>query len=136
MVLKLRNTLNRLADELISMNRIDSAVNVIDKAVELLPHKKFPYDFFVLGQIEGYYKANETDKANRLLLEYVGITDENLNYYFSLSGSFAKITTNEKEYNLEILRELLSIATKNGQTDIQKSIEEKFNFFVDQHYRR
>jgi MFS family permease len=136
MVLKLRNTLNRLADELISMNRIDSAVNVIDRAVELLPHNKFPYDFFVLGQIEGYYKTNETEKANRLLVEYVNIANENLDYYFSLKGSFAKITNNEKEYNLEILRELLSIATKNGQTDIQNSIEEKFNFFVDQHYRR
>lgn len=136
MVLKLRNTLNRLADELILMNRIDSAVNVIDRAVELLPHNKFPYDFFVLGQIEGYFNANETEKANRLLLEYVEIANENLDYYFSLKGSFAKITNNEKEYNLEILRELLSIATKNGQTDIRNSIEERFNFFVDQHYRR
>lgn len=135
MVLKLRNNFNRLAEELIGSNKRDSAVKVIDKIVELMPHSKFPFDFFVLGHIENYFKANETDKANALIKEYSEIAYENLTYYFSLKGSFAKITKNELEYNLEILRELIETAGKYGQVDLKSELEPRLNFFLDQYYR-
>lgn len=136
MVLKLRNNFNRLAEELIESNRRDSAVKVIDKAVDLMPHEKFPFDFFVLGHIENYYRTNENEKANALAKQYAQIAYENLLYYFSLSGSFAKITRNELEYNLEIMREIISTAGKYGQSDFKKDLEPKLNFFLEQYYRK
>lgn len=135
MVLKLRNTFNRLAENLLENNKRDSAVKVLDRIVEIMPHQKFPYDFFVIGHIENYYKANEIEKANALLQSYADVSIENLDYYFSLSGSFARVTSSEREYNLEILRELISVATRNGQVELRNGLESRFNGFLEQHYK-
>jgi len=80
MVLKLRNSFSRLAKKLIEEGKKDSALKVLDRVVELLPHPKFPYDFFMFGIIEGYYKLNEVQKANMLTLDYAKVSEQKLRY--------------------------------------------------------
>lgn len=136
LVLRLRNNFNRLADELIAINKVDSAVKVLDRIVELLPQEKFPYDFFVIGLIESYYKANETEKAQNLLNSYAKSTLENLDYFFSLEPRFANITGYETELNLQIMQELVATADKFGQAELKETLEGRFNQFITRYYQR
>jgi hypothetical protein len=130
MVLRIRNSFNRLAEELIEQGRIDSAVLVLDRVVELMPNNKFPFDFFVIGLVHNYYKTNETDKANALLKEYADISAENLAYYFSLSPRFASAVNYERELNLQILQELVSMADNYTQTELVSEIEPVLNNYM------
>ncbi len=135
MVLRIRNTYSRLAEELLKQNRKDSAVKVIDKVVELMPNSKFPYDFLVLGHIDSYYKANETEKANVLLKDYATFTIDNLKYYFSLQGNFANVVSYDKELNLQVLQELVSLAENYGQTELYAEIEPILNDYFMQYIK-
>ncbi len=123
MVLRLRNNFNRLADKLIKTGQRDSAVKVLDRIVELLPQDKFSYDFFVIGLIESYYKANETEKANNLLAAYANATNENLDYFFSLSRRYRTSVMHEAELNLQIFQELVKIGEDYGQNEFIQDFE-------------
>jgi hypothetical protein len=136
MVLRLRNNFNRLAEGLIAEGRIDSAVQVMNKAVELMPHEKFPFDFFVIGHIMNYYQANETQKANALLKLYADITIENLDYYFSLERRFAEAVNYDKELNLQILQEMVSMADNFGQKELLEELEPSLNNFLMLYFNR
>ena len=135
MVLRLRNNFGRLADELLDAGKRDSAVKVLDRISELLPQSKFPFDFFVIGHIETYYNANETEKANDLINRYASSTVENLEYYFSLEKNYAKLISYEKELNLQILQELVSTAKKYGQSTLSDELEPILNNFIMLYYR-
>jgi hypothetical protein len=136
MVLRLRNNFSRLANELLDIGKRDSAVRVVDRIVELMPKEKFPFDFFVIGLIETYYKANETEKANELLDQYASYTTENLDYYFSLERRLSDIVSYDKELNLQILQELVSIAERYGQQEIRDKIEPELNDFISRYFQR
>ncbi len=135
LVLRLRNNFNRLAEELLEMNRIDSAVNVLDRIVEILPQQKFPYDFFVIGLIESYYSANETEKANALLSDYANASLENLRYYFSLSPQFFRLVGYDTELNLQIMQELLAVAERFDQKELRETFEPQFNSYISRYYQ-
>jgi hypothetical protein len=136
LVLRLRNNFNRLAEKLIEMNRPDSALMVLDRIVELLPQEKFPYDFFVIGLIESYYKANETEKGNDLLANYANATVENLDYFFSLEPRFSSVVGYDTELNLQILQELISVAERFGQSELKETYEPTFNSYITSYYSR
>ncbi|MFP4555533.1 MAG: protein O-mannosyl-transferase family [Bacteroidales bacterium] len=135
MVLRLRNNFNRLAEKLIEQEKRDSAVKVLDRIVELLPQDKFPYNFFVLGIIESYYKVNETEKANDLFAAYAKSTNENLDYYFSLGRRYRSSVMHEAELNLQIFQELIGIGEEYGQDEITKEFEDHLSRHMSSFYQ-
>lgn len=136
MVLRIRNNFNRLAEGLIEAGKVDSAVKVMDRVVELMPNDKFPYDFFVIGHIHNYYNANETEKANALLKQYADVSAQNLAYYFSLGQRFSSAVNYERELNLQILQELVSMADAFGQKELLTEIEPVLNNYMMLYFNR
>jgi hypothetical protein len=136
LVIRLRNNFNRLAEELLEMGKIDSAIKVMDRIETLMPHKNFPYDFFVLGQIENYFKANETEKGTDLLERYANSTIENLEYYFSLERRFADVVAYDTELNIQILQELVGIADSFEQQETKEKLEVDLNHYFGLYFQR
>lgn len=135
LVLRLRNNFNRLASELLAINRVDSAVAVLDRIVELLPQEKFPYDFFTIGLIETYYQANETEKANELLGNYAQASLDNLKYFYSLDKDLRNLVRYDTELNLQIVQELLAVAERFGQEEVKNKLEPEFNNYLSRYYQ-
>ena len=135
LVLRLRNNFNRLASELLAINRVDSAVAVLDRIVELLPQEKFPYDFFTIGLIETYYQANETEKANELLGNYAQASLDNLKYFYSLDRDLRNLVRYDTELNLQIVQELLAVAERFGQEEVKNKLEPEFNNYLSRYYQ-
>ncbi len=134
-VLRLRNNFNRLATELINQNKKDSALIVLNKIVDLMPPTKYPYDFFMVGIIESYYKINQTEKANEIAKNYAEVSYQNLRYLFSLEKRFKEVVDYEKQINLQILQELSSLTEKYGQDELRKEIESYSNDFLGRYYQ-
>ena len=126
-VLKLRNSFSRLAKKLIEENKKDSALRVLDRVTELLPHPKFPYDFLMFGIIESYYKLNEVQKANNLALDYAKVSEQKLRFYASLDDRMKQYYQDDIGLTAQTLQELSSIAETYGQNetaiDINKRIQ-------------
>ncbi|HNY08586.1 MAG TPA: DUF2723 domain-containing protein [Tenuifilaceae bacterium] len=131
-VLKLRNTFSRLAQQLISEGKKDSALVVLDKITKLMPHEKYPYDFFMFDIAEAYYKLNQTETANKILDKYADVTLQSLRYQLSLGDKYRDYNNYDLRLNIQTLQELASLADSYGQVELKTKIENGLN----QHYSK
>ena len=125
--LRLRHRFNRLANEYIKENNIERAVVVLDKCIELTPHKKIPYNMFIPPIIESYYKCRAFEKANLLAEKNAQICDDNLNYFFDQTNEFISTISPEIRINLQILKNLLILSRTYKQNELAQKLEEMFN---------
>ena len=134
MVLRLRNMFSRLAEKLYDEGQTEKAIAVLDKAMEILPHEKFPYDFqheyFVFGLIDAYYRVGQTEKGNEYLQQYAGIINQNLNYLFSLEPRYASSVLQEKQTYLQLLGQLYALTQHYAQPNLGTDIEASYNRYV------
>lgn len=78
------NKFVRLTRELVKQNKLNMAVQVVDKCFEAFPTEKFPLDRYSISMVEAYYKHGSFEKANKYFREifnrYAQEFDFNLNY--------------------------------------------------------
>jgi hypothetical protein len=79
-----------LADALLKEGKTDSAIMVLDKCIEVMPDHSIPYNFFMTPVAEAYYRADEVEKANLIMVRLMEIYESDLSFYLSLSGEQAK----------------------------------------------
>jgi hypothetical protein len=132
-VIKLRNNFTRLAEELIKENKIDSAIQVLDKCMELTPNDKVPFDLFVPPVAEGYYNCHQNEKANKIVTEHLKLISEELVYYFSLKPELRETLDYEIRVALQLSQEYLQITKNAGETELNKQAEEMFNLYYQRY---
>lgn len=121
-----RNIFGRLARDLITEGKADSAIAALDKCMEVVPHKTMPFNFFVLSLIESYYKAGSIEKGTQHSRVYMEQCAEELVYYLSLPTKYSANTRRDMELNLYILQELYSMANAYERGEHKMELEELF----------
>ncbi|MDR0714952.1 MAG: DUF2723 domain-containing protein [Bacteroidales bacterium] len=124
-VVRARHLYTRLALQLMEENRTDRAVEALEKALNLFPPDKLPYDYYSLFQAEALYLAGQTDKANGVLAGFVGQCMDELRYFYSLPPVFFESVERESKMNEALLAEIMRIATDNGQEHINQMIQNR-----------
>jgi tetratricopeptide (TPR) repeat protein len=129
-VIKFRKTFVRLAEALTNEGKPDLAEKVLDRCMELAPHHKVPYDYFIsgitlpgkedamvrhTGIIEAYFKCGAIEKANKLIQEYSSILQQDMVYYNSLEERFRRRFHNEAIQSQNIYQEMLDLAELYGE---------------------
>ena len=132
-VIKLRNNFTRLAEELIKENKLDSAVLVLDKCMELTPNSKVPFDLFVPPVAEGYYNCQQNQKANAIVTEHLNLISEELVYYFSLNPELRDGLDYEIRVALQLSQEYMQITERAGETELNKQAEELFTLYYQRY---
>jgi hypothetical protein len=132
-VIKLRNNFTRLAEELIKENKLDSAVLVLDKCMELTPNSKVPFDLFVPPVAEGYYNCQQNQKANAIVTEHLNLISEELVYYFSLNPELRDGLDYEIRVALQLSQEYMQITDRAGETELNKQAEELFTLYYQRY---
>ncbi|PID89638.1 MAG: hypothetical protein CSA05_00130 [Bacteroidia bacterium] len=127
MLMNMKSNFARLAMELIQEGKRDSAVNVLDKCVDLMPNKNVPYNYYNILLAEAYYKANEIQKANEMMKILAQTTYEELDFLLSLDAEKAKFVTNNKQRDLAILAEIIRRAKQYKQTELAQETDQKFS---------
>jgi tetratricopeptide (TPR) repeat protein len=122
-VIKIRNNFNRLAQELYKVGKKDSAIQVLDKCMEIMPSHNFKYDLFMLDILETYYKLGATDKANTIVEEFAETTIEELNYYFSLPSRYMESLDYELRLSIHYLQRLNEFSKQDGDPELSTKIE-------------
>ncbi len=121
-----RNNFSRLAHKLIDENKIDSALIVLDKSKEILPHESVPFNFMIIPIIDGYYRAGAFEQANELVEKMAGITTNELNYYFSVGPRFTAHVNQAMQRAMSIMQELANLTETYNQTELNEKINLKF----------
>ncbi len=116
----------RLAEALVSENKKDSAIRVLDKAQEFFPNEKFPYDYFMITWTDIYYRAGAVDKGNELTQKIFDRYSEDLYYYDGLDQKFKNAYQNEIKMALTGLQGMGQITREYKQEDLANKIDSVF----------
>ena len=119
---------SKLAAALMSEGKNDKALNVLDKAMAVLPPENVPLDYSALSIGEFYYELGQKEKGEAI---FSGIADDavrTVNWIFRLKpGQFAS-AVGDLEHNLAVLQEVLRVAKKHDPELAQKYQEEFDNY--------
>jgi tetratricopeptide (TPR) repeat protein len=116
MTYNFRNNFVRLASKLIQDGDKEKARLVLDKAEELMPDSRVPYNYFNLLMADLYRKIGEKDKALAILDRLKVRMEEDINYFNQFTGGLARSVQEDRrraEYILQACNELISALRLN-----------------------
>jgi hypothetical protein len=109
-VVHFRNNFIRLAEALYNENKRDSAVEVLDKCIYLLPFSKMEHDFNSLAIAQIYGMCGKTDKATALLKDFSQYVQENLHFFISLTPYQRSLCNYDIGSNMFYLQQIVQLA--------------------------
>ena len=136
MSMNLRNVYGRLALQLVAEGKMDSAIIVCDKIMELIPPESIPYNYFVLGIADAYLQAGASEKGMKILEGMLDITNQNLEYFFRFEGEKAMLVDDMRKHYLSMSHEVKEIARSNNQTELEAQAEQLFNSYYEIYVRQ
>jgi len=122
-----KNNYVRTAEGLMNQNKMDSAVRIADRCLEVFPHEKITFDFYMTPLISLYFEAGEDGKAKELLRTLYERYSEDINYYTSLDSQFMNYYQQDLSRAYSVLRRLSNTAGKYGAEELQKEISEEMD---------
>ncbi len=132
LAMNFRNIMTRLAEAHIMEGENQKAIEVLDKAMMLMPETQAPLNSLSVGIAEMYFRAGETQKGTALSNRIVDLFSEALDYYSQIKGSRSGfIATNAREA-LSILYRVMLFSKDLELTEIAKKSELAF----ESHYNR
>ncbi len=118
----------RLAATLMAEDKNDLALNVLDKAMKVLPPENVPLDAFATTIGDLYYELGENQKAEEIYTAILDNAFRNVNWYFRLKpGQLASVKA-EIESNLYIIQQILYVSKQFNPEFAQKYQEEFDNY--------
>lgn len=126
-VIRLRFRFMRLANKLIEKGDTERAEQVLDRIIELTPHKNLPYDMFMPGIADSYYSMAKFEKGNAIQEKMINISQRYLEYYSTFRKRHLKNINNEVTYHMRVLANAMQLARQYNQNDLAIKAEETFN---------
>ncbi|MFW6369930.1 MAG: hypothetical protein ACOC10_01855 [Bacteroidota bacterium] len=132
MMTNIRTSFHRLASGLVKEGKMDSAVAVVDRAFELIPGEKIPFEYFSVALAGNYYAAGAVDKGNQLFTEALNQFNDELGYFLSLNRRFINTTeiNEEIQRNLFYLQTMERVARNHNEVETANKIREA----MEQHF--
>jgi hypothetical protein len=126
-----RNNFSRLAETLINEGKRDSAMVVLDRCMEIMPHERVPFDYFMLQIIENYYRLGYNETATQFVTQLSDVTGKELRYFLGSDKEFRNKLDYELQIRMHIMQQLVSITEKYGQKEINDKQLQIFQEFVN-----
>lgn len=146
MMTNLRSNFNRLADNLINENKLDSAYQVLQRSAELMPKKQLPYNYFSIQMIEEYYKIaadtlalNDESKlqlrddakqqAQTLARDVFDNFESEMIFFMNLDGVKFTSVQNEAQRTLYFMQELVMVCHRANDTETAGDLMNRFDYY-------
>jgi hypothetical protein len=127
MTSNIRNIYGRLAVALMDEGKMDSAVAVCNRCLEIIPDKVVPYNFFILPFADVYYQSGNKSKGKQILERVTDLYRQDLDYYFRFKGKKAFQVEREKQIALGVIQRVAQLSEIVGESDIHKTSKELFD---------
>ena len=127
-----RNNVGRLAGALVDDGEKDKAIEVLDMTMENLPTSMYYKNHFVMGIIDGYYRAGANEKGSALLKEFLEDNYEEVKYYSRFDRGNQMALQNDIQIRLSEYQGLLQMASQNDRelfTEYEPKFRELINLF-------
>jgi tetratricopeptide (TPR) repeat protein len=123
LTMNIRGTFNRLADAFMEEENPNKAVEVLDKAMEVMPEYNVPYNIYIIYFADTYYKAGAREKANNLVNRLADLYIDDLTFYASLEDKHARTIPREIEQGVQVIRQLIYMTMTYEQEEIAQELQ-------------
>lgn len=121
-----RNSLGRLADELIKEKDYVRAEEILDMSLEKMPMEEYGYFRLVIGHIESYYNIDRPEKA-RLIAEFlIDNFKERIIYYSGLSSYELTQNFSDLEGTLDLYKYIIATCAEYDTEAYSNKLKEDF----------
>jgi hypothetical protein len=131
MITNLRSNFARLSSTLIQQGKKDSAIQVLNKCIAVLPEKNVPVSLINAAIGKNYYEAGDSVDGRKVLQRCYDVYSDQLRYYTSLDVNKRKYFTNEINDGLYVLNNIVNITQRNKETTLNKVAQDAFNKYVN-----
>jgi hypothetical protein len=133
MMMNVRNTFNRLAETLVADGQNDKAAQVLDRGIELIPHKIVPYNYFSMMMAETYFKAGKPEKGKEIINTIMTDYKEQLDYFFKMNKPMRASVDEEIQRILYFMREMGNVCNRGNQAELGKEVTSSFTSYLDRY---
>ncbi len=127
MAINIRNNMGRLATALLDENKPEKALEVLDRAMELLPAERVPHNYFSIFMAESYYRADNMEKGDEILTDLAGLNFQELDFFLSLSPRKRSAAMSDIRRNMAIYGEIVRTAESFEREEMLNEMEQKYS---------
>jgi hypothetical protein len=133
MMMNFRNNFGRLANELITKGDTARARITLERCMEIMPHERVPFNYFMVPVIEAYYQLGEPRLASAYLLTLSDVAEEELRYFLAFGKDHAADLDYDIQIRLHILQELSRLVMEYEQEELIERQQQIFRDLVLQY---
>ncbi|MBN1820688.1 MAG: DUF2723 domain-containing protein [Prolixibacteraceae bacterium] len=132
MMTNIRNSFNRLAGQLINEGKKDSALAVVNRCMELIPHEVVPNEYFALEMADNLLRMGQKEKGLEIITKAFDYYNENLSYFITLDNKFLNTEgiTDEVQRALFYLQKMERSCRNYGLEEMSAKINESFQGYL------
>ncbi|RRN77996.1 DUF2723 domain-containing protein, partial [Pseudoxanthomonas sp. SGD-10] len=126
------NKFVELSRNLISEGKLDSAKNVMNKCMEVLPIHTVYDSNFALGKyeiVDVLYQLGMKKQANEILSQTAELINGELNYRYSLSNTKENLAGRDIQLGLFVLSQFEELTKQYGETALNKKVDAELKNF-------
>jgi hypothetical protein len=117
-----------LAEALIKEEKIDSAIKVLDRCIEVMPEENVPYDFSIHPVARLYFSLGKIEEAKNITAKMLEWIMTEIDWMLRLKPSQREAFQRNINYNMAIMRDILSISQQYDKEFSQPYIERFYNY--------
>jgi hypothetical protein len=121
-----RNSLGRLADELIKEKDYVRAEEILDLSLEKMPMKEYGYFRLVIGHIESYYNIDKPEKARKIAEFLIQNFNERIYYYSGVSSYELTQNFSDLEGTLDLYKYIIATCVEYDTEEYSEKLKEDF----------
>jgi len=127
MAVNIRNNMGRLATALVKEGKQDSAVAVLDMAMEKLPPDRIPHNYFSIFLAENYYKTGKMEAGDEILIDLSQQNGQELDYFLSLPPDKRNSVMSDIRRDMAIHGEIERVAESFNRDTLLEKLKQDYN---------
>ena len=131
MLANMRNNFGRLAETLINEGKQDSARVVLDRCMEVMPHDRVPFNYFMIPIIENYLRLGDNITASTLVVQLSDVIEEETRYFLGVDSRLMENLDFEKQIRMHVMQELVRLTEEYQLVELYTKQLEIFQKLVN-----
>jgi hypothetical protein len=131
-----RRIFGTLSKELLIAGDTLKAVEVAHRGLEIVPDKKMPYDFFIVGIAEALIRAGKTEEGEKLINEVIEYSKAYLDYAISINPQERYGLEYPTGINMQGLLDIYNMSVKLKLASVTSRVEPEINNYYSKLYSK
>ncbi len=116
-----------LSEQLITEDKEEKALNVLDKCLEVMPNHNVPFDRLMVPIIQNYYRIGEDEKANAISEIVFEKYANEFEYFMSVDAEYAVRMQQDIQTSYAVLQRVHAFVTRlYPQEGLKEKFDERF----------